>query len=219
MLVDRAQALGIFGVSRTHFMAQAVGVSDVGGSHASTLMAGRFPVEELAAAARGRTDPRSGRAPVPARTRHRSSGSLSASNGRVPGPRSRAHRFPASGLARDPGASTSCARRSSPPPSKRRSIISSGMFTPSASLTASSRASWSCTAPQRGIAHDRVDGRAGQCADGIEADVAPELEPDVPADIVADRRLEPGCRQRGAKRSMRAERSPSGSPMMKRLNS
>ena len=43
---------------------------------------------------------------------------------------------------------------------------------------------------QRGLGGDAVQRGAGQRTDRIEADVAPELEPDVPADIRAYRRIE-----------------------------
>src|SRR6185437_9513808 len=41
-----------------------------------------------------------------------------------------------------------------------------------------------------GIADDAVERGAGQRADGIQAHIAPQLQPDVPADIVAHGRVE-----------------------------
>jgi hypothetical protein len=47
-------------------------------------------------------------------------------------------------------------------------------------------------ASKRRIGDDSIERRPGQCADGIEADVAPQLEPDVPAHLLAHRRFEAG---------------------------
>src|SRR5208283_1012240 len=47
---------------------------------------------------------------------------------------------------------------------------------------------------------DPVQGGVGQRADRVEADVAPKLQPDIPANLIADRRFEIGARQNVAQR-------------------
>jgi hypothetical protein len=53
---------------------------------------------------------------------------------------------------------------------------------------------------KRRFGDDAIERCAGQCADGVEADVAPELEPDIPAHILAHRRLEARTDERLAQR-------------------
>src|SRR6202051_286741 len=48
---------------------------------------------------------------------------------------------------------------------------------------------------QAALGSEAIEGREGKGADRVEADVAPELEPDVPADGVADRRIKAGGNQ------------------------
>src|SRR5690606_11556456 len=46
-----------------------------------------------------------------------------------------------------------------------------------------------------GIGRHDVERAAGERAQGVEAEIAPELEPDLVADIIEDRRLEAGLRE------------------------
>src|ERR1017187_3894992 len=48
---------------------------------------------------------------------------------------------------------------------------------------------------EAGLGGDAIQGREGKGADRVETDVAPQLEPDVPANCVADRRIESGRNQ------------------------
>jgi hypothetical protein len=58
-----------------------------------------------------------------------------------------------------------------------------------------------------------------QRRDRVEAQVAPELDPDLAADVLADRRLEAGAHHRLRQRLDARLRLPSSSPSVKRLPS
>ena len=79
------------------------------------------------------------------------------------------------------------------------------------------------SSPPRGAARrvlaDAGERRARQCADGIEGQIAPEFQPDLPADIVEHRRLQAALHEalRHARNAFAAV--PSGSPTGNRLPS
>jgi hypothetical protein len=92
-------------------------------------------------------------------------------------------------------------RVTNPAALKRRSIISFGIATPSAMAT-----DWASTII---VLHNArrlgsvvtIEGRKRKGANRVEANIAPKLEPHVPADRVADGRVEAGRDQCVAQRS------------------
>ena len=73
-------------------------------------------------------------------------------------------------------------------------------------------------ASSSGIAGHPTQGRAGERADRIEANVAPELQPNFQRMLSRTGASKPAAVNAFASPCTRAERVPSGSPMMKRLN-
>src|SRR5215813_13017087 len=64
------------------------------------------------------------------------------------------------------------------------------------------------------VADDAIGGRRGEQADGVHAEIAPELEPDVALDIEAFPAIETGARRsHSARRFSRGVSRLSGSPI------
>ena len=140
---------------------------------------GGFPADQPSWPASSRT-----------RRRRRCAASAYSLGGRAPPPSRPARRARAACPARGPAASTSCA----PPPSRRPQ---SGGRCPTRNVTPSlfaiasaSRIIAMHSSRVSGILHQIHERRASQRADRIERQVPPQLEPDLAANVVRDRRLE-----------------------------